>query len=42
MKVNGKKPEDIKEYLHEISFDNINNDNNSTGSGKFENIVYEK
>ncbi len=40
--INGTKPDDIKPYIREISFDNINGDGRSTGSGKIEKIIYEK
>lgn len=39
--VNGKKPRDIRPLLHEISFDDVNGDNDSSGKGKFSNIIYD-
>lgn len=42
IRVNGEVPDDITPYIRAISFDNINNDNRSTGRGKIACVKYEK
>ncbi len=42
IRVNGVQPDDIAPYIRAIAFDNINNDNRSTGSGTIACVKYEK
>lgn len=42
IRVNGVQPDDIAPYIRAVTFDNINNDNRSTGSGTIANVVYHK
>ncbi len=40
IRINGKKPTDIKEYINEIKFDDIYRDGKSSGEGVIHKIVY--
>ncbi len=42
IRVNGEEPDDIAPYIRAVSFENINNDNRSTGSGTIACVKYEK
>ena len=39
--VNGKKPEDIRPFLREIAFHDVNGDGESSGKGEISEIIYE-
>ena len=40
IRVNGKRPTDIKPYIREIEFNALYDDISSTGYGKIENVIY--
>lgn len=40
--VNGEQPDDIAPYIRAVAFDNINNDNRSTGHGTIANVIYNR
>ncbi len=42
IRVNGVQPDDIAPYIRAVTFDNINNDNRSTGRGTITNVIYNK
>lgn len=42
IRVNGEQPDDIAPYIRAVTFDNINNDNRSTGHGTIANVIYNK
>jgi len=42
IRVNGGQPDDIAPYIRAVTFDNINNDNRSTGRGTIASVIYNK
>ncbi len=42
IRVNGIQPDDITPYIRAVTFDNINNDNRSTGRGTIDDVIYNK
>ncbi len=42
IRVNGAQPDDITPYIRAVTFDNINNDNRSTGRGTIADVIYNK
>jgi len=42
IRVNGVQPDDIAPYIRAVTFDNINNDNRSTGRGTIASVIYNK